>query len=144
MRKTLTVIWAVLSLAIIVATVVTMFSEGTKEMPGWAGGLLFLMYAGIPVIGGGAILVFRYLPEKEREKALSRQGGIRFPRGLGPFPGKACGPVAEALRTAGFTDIRCDNPDGGIIESLTVDGEKGPFGGRMYRPDAPVVMTCRK
>ena len=144
MRKTLTVIWAILTLAIMTAAVVTMFSQGTKEMPGWAGGLLFLLYAGIPVIGGGAILVFRYLPDKERERVLSRQGGIRFPRGLGPFPGKRCRPVAEALRSAGFTDIRCGDPDGGIIETLTVDGETGPFGGRMYRPDAPVVITCKK
>lgn len=149
-RKLLTNIWLVVSLILIVIAVILMLSKGNDSMPGWAGGFLFLCYACFPIIGGGAFLVFKVIPEKENEKAVIRAGGVRFPRGLEPFDGKNYEVVLKSLESAGFNNITCINMHDltlgifqkpGKIERITIDGKVIPSGGKFYMPDVPITIT---
>lgn len=151
LRKVLTIIWLVLSLILIVIAVVLMLSAGTESMPGWAGGFLFLFYACAPIIGGGGYLVFKWLPEKENEKIIEKQGGIRFPNGLTPFTDKKYYAIEDSLRSTGFTNISCVNlhdlnlltalVNADKIAKITINGQQVTSGGKMYMPDVAVVIT---
>ena len=151
LRKALTIIWIVLSLILIVIAVVLMLSPGNDSMPGWAGGFLFLFYACAPIIGGGGYLVFKWLPEKENEKIIEKQGGIRFPNGLTPFTDKKYYAIEDSLRSTGFTNISCVNlHDLNILTALinadkiakiTINGQQVTSGGKLYMPDVPIVIT---
>ena len=151
LRKILTVIWLILSIALITIAVILMLSKGNDDMPGWAGGFLFLFYACAPIIGGGGYLVFKWLPEKENEKAIERKGGIRFPNGLTPFSDKRYIGVEEALRSVGFTNISCINLhdlnlitaliSGDKIDKITINGKQITSGGKIYMPDDAIVIT---
>lgn len=151
LRKALTIIWLVLSLILIVIAVVLMLSPGNESMPGWAGGFLFLFYACAPIIGGGGYLVFKWLPEKENEKIIEKQGGIRFPNGLTPFTDKKYYAIEDSLRSTGFTNISCVNlhdlnlltalVNADKIAKITINGQQVTSGGKMYMPDVPVVIT---
>ena len=151
LRKALTIIWIVLSLILIVIAVVLMLSPGNDSMPGWAGGFLFLFYACAPIIGGGGYLVFKWLPEKENEKIIEKQGGIRFPNGLTPFTDKKFYAIEDSLRSTGFTNISCVNlHDLNILTALinadkvnkvSINGTPITSGGKIYMPDVPIVIT---
>lgn len=151
LRKVLTIIWLVITLILLTIAIVLMLSPGNDSMPGWAGGFLFLFYACAPIIGGGAYLVFKWLPEKENEKVISSQGGIRFPKDLGPFTDKKYMAIAEALHAAGFQNVRCVNlhdlnmltalVNSDKIEKVTVGGKTVTSGGKMYMPDVQIVIT---
>lgn len=151
LRKALTIIWIVLSLILIVIAVVLMLSPGNDSMPGWAGGFLFLFYACAPIIGGGGYLVFKWLPEKENEKIIEKQGGIRFPNGLTPFTDKKYYAIEDSLRSTGFTNISCVNLhdlniltaliNADKISKITINGQQVTSGGKLYMPDVPIVIT---
>ena len=151
LRKVLTIIWLIVTLILLTIAVVLMLSPGNDTMPGWAGGFLFLFYACAPIIGGGAYLVFKWLPEKENEKIIAKQGGIRFPNGLTPFTEKKYAAVKDALRSAGFTNISCVNlhdlnvltalVNSDKIDRITVNGHPITSGGKIYMPDVPIVIT---
>lgn len=151
LRKALTIIWIVLSLILIVIAVVLMLSPGNDNMPGWAGGFLFLFYACAPIIGGGGYLVFKWLPEKENEKIIEKQGGIRFPNGLTPFTDKKYYAIEDSLRSTGFTNISCVNLhdlniltaliNADKISKITINGQQVTSGGKLYMPDVPIVIT---
>ncbi len=151
LRKALTIIWLVLSLTLIVIAVVLMLSPGSESMPGWAGGFLFLFYACAPIIGGGGYLVFKWLPEKENEKIIEKQGGIRFPNGLAPFTDKKYYAIEDSLQSSGFTNISCVNlhdlnlltalVNADKIAKITINGQQVTSGGKMYMPDVPIVIT---
>ena len=49
---------------------------GSSE--GFTSGFLMLFYIGGPIIGGGAYLIFKWLPEKENEKIIEKQGESDF------------------------------------------------------------------
>lgn len=151
LRKALTIIWIVLSLILIVIAVVLMLSPGNDSMPGWAGGFLFLFYACAPIIGGGGYLVFKWLPEKENEKIIEKQGGIRFPNGLTPFTDKKFYAIEDSLRSTGFTNISCVNLhdlniltaliNADKVDKVSINGTPITSGGKIYMPDVPIVIT---
>lgn len=151
LRKVLTIIWLILSLILITIAVILMLSPGNDSMPGWAGGFLFLFYASAPIIGGGGYLVFKWLPEKENEKIIEKQGGIRFPGELAPFSDKKYFPVEDTLRSAGFTNVTCVNlhdlnmftalVSSDKIDKITINGKAITSGGKVYMPDVPIVIT---
>ena len=151
LRKVLTIIWLIVTLILLAIAVVLMISPGTEEMPGWAGGFMFLFYACAPIIGGGAYLVFKWLPEKENEKIIEKQGGIRFPDGLTPFSDKKYFAVEDSLRSTGFKNVTCVNlhdlnlltalVNSDKIDKITVNGHTITSGGKIYMPDVPIVIT---
>lgn len=151
LRKVLTIIWLILSLILITIAVILMLSPGNDSMPGWVGGFLFLFYASAPIIGGGGYLVFKWLPEKENEKIIEKQGGIRFPGELAPFSDKKYFPVEDTLRSAGFTNVTCVNlhdlnmftalVSSDKIDKITINGKAITSGGKVYMPDVPIVIT---
>lgn len=151
LRKVLTIIWLIVTLVLLVIAVVLMLSPGNESMPGWAGGFLFLFYACAPIIGGGGYLVFKWLPEKENEKVIEKQGGLRFPSGLAPFSDKKYFAVQDTLHSTGFTNITCINlhdlnlltalVNSDKIDKITINGKQITSGGKMYMPDVPIVIT---
>lgn len=150
-RKTLTVVWIILSMILILIAVILMLSPGSKNTPGWAKGVIFLFFVCGPIIGGGGHLVFKWIPEKENERNIERQGGIRFPKGLAPYTEKKYYAIEDALRSAGFTNISCVNLhdlnfltslfSADKISQITIKGEQVTSGGKIYMPDVPVIIT---
>ena len=144
LRKTLTIIWIILSLIIIALCIVKWAVQDD-----YLNGILMLFYLGGPIIGGGAVLIFKVLPDKEKEKTISRSGGIRFPKSLEPFEGKNVEAVRAALESAGFYNIRCINLHDiklirfyeGKVESISVNGERIITGGKVFMPDVPITIT---
>ena len=127
-----------------------MLSNGDDMMHGFLGGFLFLFYACAPIIGGGGYLIFKVIPEKEYEKELLKEGGIRFPKGLEPFSENFCENVQRSLSSAGFTNITCISKHDvvlgllqkpGKIETITVDGKEITSGGHVYMPSAQIIIT---
>lgn len=151
LRKVLTIIWLIVTLVLLVIAVILMLSPGNDDMPGWAGGFLFLFYACAPIIGGGGYLVFKWLPEKENEKIIEKQGGIRFPGELAPVSDKKYFPVEDTLRSVGFTNVTCVNlhdlnmftalVSSDKIDKITINGKAITSGGKIYMPDVPIVIT---
>lgn len=147
LRRVLTVIWLFISI-ILLAIIITKMA-GSEA--GFGSGFMMLLYIGMPFVGGGAYLIFKWLPEKEDDKVIEKQGGIRFPNGIAPFSDKKYFAVESSLRSAGFTSISCVNlHDLNIISALvnnekvykiTINGQNITTGGRMYMPDVPVVIT---
>ena len=143
-RKILSTVWLIVTLILLVIAVVLMLSPGDH-------GFQFLFYVCVPIIGGGAYLIFKWLPEKENEKIIVRHGGIRFPDGLSPFSEKRYTAVRETLWSAGFQNVVCINlhdlnlltamVNSDKIEKITVDGNTITSGGKYYMPDVPIVIT---
>lgn len=109
-----------------------------------------LFYVGGPVVGGGAYLIFKLIPEKENEKNIRREGGIKFPKNLEPFDEKNYAEVEKALRRVGFNNISCINMHDltiglltkpGKIESISVDDVQITSGGKYYMPSVPITIT---
>ena len=96
-------------------------------------------------------LIFKWLPEKENEKIIEKQGGIRFPNGLTPFSEKKYFSVEDSLRSAGFKNISCVNlhdlnlltalVSSDKIDKITINGSTIMSGGKIYMPDVPIVIT---
>lgn len=147
LRKVLTVIWLFISIVLLFIIISKMSVTGSS----FGSGFLILFYIAGPIIGGGAYLIFKWLPEKENEKRIESQGGIRFPNGLTPFSDKKYQTIVESLRAAGFTNISCINlQDLNIltalvntdkVEKVTVNGAPITTGGKIYLPDASIVIS---
>ena len=147
LRRVLTVIWLIISVILLVIII----SKIAGSSDGFTSGFLMLFYIGGPIIGGGAYLIFKWLPEKESEKIVENQGGIRFPNGLAPFTDKKYFAIEESLRSAGFTNISCVNlHDLNILSALvnndkvnqiTINGKQITTGGKLYMPDVCIVIT---
>ena len=126
-------------------------SKMAGSSDGFGSGFLMLFYIGGPIIGGGAYLIFKWLPEKENEKIIEKQGGIRFPNGLTPFSEKKYFAVEDSLRSAGFKNISCVNlhdlnlltalVNSDKIDKITINGNTVMSGGKIYMPDVPIVIT---
>ena len=141
----LTIIWLVLSLIVIAICIVKIAIQDD-----FTTGFLMLFYLGGPVVGGGAYLIFKLIPDKEADKVLMSSGGIRLPKDIFPYSEKNYEAVQSALRSAGFRNISCINMHDltlgllqkpGKIDSITVNGEKITSGGRVYMPDVPITIT---
>ena len=144
-KKVLTIIWLVLSLIVIAICIIEIAIQDDFET-----GFLMLFYLGGPVVGGGAYLIFKLIPDKEADKVLMSSGGIRLPKDVYPYSEKNYEAVQSALRSVGFRNINCVNMHDltlgllqkpGKIESITINGEKLTSGGRVYMPDVPITIT---
>lgn len=147
LRRVLTVIWLIISVILLIIIIAKMAGSSS----GFTSGFLMLFYIGGPIIGGGAYLIFKWLPEKENEKVIEKQGGIRFPNGLAPFSDKKYFAVEDSLRSTGFTNISCVNlhdlnilsalVNSDKVDKITINGQQITSGGKMYMPDVPIVIT---
>lgn len=111
---------------------------------------LCFFYIGGPIVGGGAYLIFKVMPEKESEKRLIQSGGIRFPKNLGVLSEQNFAVIQQKLQSLGFCNIVCVNMHDvtlgllqkpGMVESITVNGEEIISGGKVYMRDVPIVIT---
>lgn len=145
LKKTMTIIWMAVSLIIILICIIEM-----SVLDKFTNGFLMLFYLGGPVIGGGAYLLFKLLPEKENEKVLLSSGGIKLPKALFPYSDKTFEEAEIILRNAGFRNINSINAHDlviglfekpGKIDSITVNGEELMDGGKVYMPNIPIVIT---
>ncbi len=147
LRRMLTGIWLIVSAVLLTVIIVKM--AGSSD--GAESGFHLFFFLGIPVIGGGAYLIFHWLPQKENERMLEKRGGIRFPDGLEPFTDRKYFAMEESLRSAGFTNIKCVNlhdlnlltllVNGDKIEKVMINGRPITSGGKICMPDTPVVIT---
>lgn len=145
--NTLTTIWLVISLVILFLGIGIMLFAGDM---GPIYGFDFLAFVGGPIIGGGGYLIFKLIPEKDKEKELKMNGGVRFPKSLEPFSEKNYESIYNALTSAGFTNITCINMHDltlgiltkpGKVQSVAVDGKELTSGGKIYLPDTPITIT---
>ena len=145
LEKTLTIIWLVLSVIILAVCIIKWAVQDN-----FTEGFLMLFYLGGPVIGGGAYLLFKLMPEKENEKIVMRSGGIRFPKSLEPFSEQYVDAVEHTLRSAGFHNITCINKHDitigllqkpGKVESISVNGTPITSAEKVYFPDVPITIT---
>lgn len=143
-RRVLMTIWIILSLLILGICLVKWIVLDDSIT-----GLL-LLYVAAAIIGGGAHLIFKIIPEKEQERELVQKGGIRFPKGLQPFSEQNYIAVRQALEIAGFCNITCINMHDvtfglllrpGMVESISVNGIKVTEGGKVYPPDAAITIV---
>lgn len=147
LRSTLMKIWIPASVIIVVLGIGIMFFGGDM---GPIYGFDFLAFVGGPIVGGGAALIFKVLPEKEADKAMMRNGGIRLPKNIFPYSEQNYETVRSALQSAGFRNITCVNMHDltlgllqkpGKVDSISVNGEKIMSGGKVYLPDVPISIT---
>lgn len=145
LKKILTIIWIALSLIVLIICIVKIAFQDD-----FTAGFLMLFYLGGPVIGGGAYLLFKLMPEKEADRVNISKGGIRIPKNIFPYSDKNYEVVLSLLQEAGFNNIKCINMHDlklglfqkpGIIESITVNGEKVLSGGKVFMPTAPIVIA---
>ena len=147
LRSTLMKIWIPVSGIIILIGLGLMFFGGDM---GPIYGFDFLAFVRGPIVGGGAYLIFKHIPERENDKVKLQNGGIRFPKGLEPFTEKNFEVIQSALRNAGFTNISCINMHDltfgilqkpGKVEKITVDGKDITAGGKVYMSNIPITIT---
>lgn len=146
LRKRLTNIWIGSIFAVAVLCIVVWITGG--ELGGLAA-FNCLFYVGGPVVGGGAYLLFKVLPEKDNEKILMKNGGVRIPKSLEPFSEQDVEVVEQALRSAGFRNITTSNMHDitigllqkpGKVETISVNGKEITSGGKVYLPDVPIAI----
>ncbi|NLD45652.1 MAG: zinc ribbon domain-containing protein [Clostridiaceae bacterium] len=141
----LTGLWIILSLIILTICVIKI-----AFLDDFTVGFMMLFYVGGPIIGGGAYLLFKLMPEKENERAILRNGGIRFPKSLEPFSEQNFQMAENILKNAGFTNVSCVNMHDltlgllrkpGKIETITVNDVKIMSAGKVYPANAAIVIT---
>lgn len=150
LNKNLMTIWLIVSLVLIILAIGIMFFAGDEDGEGPMYGFAFLVYVCGPIVGGGAYLVFKYLPDRANDKILSQSGGIRFPKGFEPFSESNYEVIYSQLQNAGFTNINCVNlhdltlgilTKPGKIDKITVNGNQITSGGRIYLPNTLITIT---
>ena len=135
--------------AIVIIAAISIVIAFTVE----AGGLFafcILGYIGGPIVGGGAYLLFKAIPDRERNERREASGGIRFPKSRTVLRDQYYKTISSELKAAGFTNVKCVNlhdvklglfQKEGAIEQVLVDGKETLFGGNVYRPNVPIVIT---
>lgn len=68
LRKVLTTLWLIISVILLIIII----SKIAGSSDGFTSGFLMLFYIGGPIIGSGAYLIFKWLPEKENEKIIEK------------------------------------------------------------------------
>ncbi len=147
LRKILTYIWIC---SIFVVALLCLIVWKTNDTLGGMAAFLCLIYVGGPIVGGGAYLIFKVIPDKEIERELLQNGGVRAPKNLGVLSEQNYVAVQQTLLNAGFYNITCINMHDvtlgllqkpGLVESVTVNGKPFVFGGKVYMPNVPIVIT---
>lgn len=145
LKKILTSIWIVLSLIIITICIVNIAILNDYDT-----GFLLLFFLGFPVVGAGGYLIFKLLPEKESERVLLNNGGIRLPKNIFPYSEQNYEALQSTLRSLGYRNITCVNMHDltlgllrkpGKVESISINGEKVSSGGKVYMPDVAITIT---
>lgn len=137
-------IWMVITLLVIVGAVISgLVGDGVMDAA------VVLFYIGGPVVGGGAYLIFKVLPERELNKAISKRGGIKFPKSLEPFTEQHFETAVTILKNAGLTDVSSVNLHDvkiglfqkvGNVESVVIDGKSIQSGGKTYFPSTKIII----
>ncbi len=141
----LTIIWLLLSFVILISCVVKWALQDD-----WTEAYIMLFCLGVPVIGGGAYLIFKFIPDRDQDRIALNSGGIRFPKSIEPFQEQNYLNVKTVLSNTGFRNITCINlhdvklgllqkPD--TVETISVGGTNIMSGGRVYMPDTPIIIT---
>ena len=146
-KKASVIAWGVVS-AILFIISILMMRDPDNALFGIIGILVFI-YAFLPSLIGGAILLFVVRPRREANNALLLQGGIRFPKGFEPFINTDYETLLYALQNVGFDNIHCVclhdcssiSYDSGKIAYVTVGGERIRKGGRIFLPNTPILIT---
>ena len=145
-RQLLTYIW-IGSLFVIGAMVIIVWL--TSDL-GWISAFNTFFYIGGPIVGGGAYLLFKVIPEKENEKYVLADGGRRLPKYQGGYMGQNYEMIRKMFISKGFTNVTCVNMHDvtlglmqkpNLIESVTVNGERVLNGGKVVLPDSEIVIT---
>ena len=145
-KKMLTTVW--LAATGIVGAIGIILMILPDENLGITGLLLLELTVGLAI--GGGTLIFKVLPEKEMERALLSNGGIKFPKALEPFSDQYIDVVERTLQSTGFNNITTINMHDitfgilqkpGKVETINVNGENITSGGKVYSPDVPITIT---
>ena len=146
MSTVLLYLWIASIVIIAAVCLVVGFSGGLGPIAAFYIALLI----GAPVIGGGAYLLFKVLPEKKANERNAAAGGIAFPKSRTVLRGQNYQVWNSTLRSAGFTNVTCVNlhdvklglfQKDGVIEKVTVNGKETLFGGNVYHPDVPIIIS---
>lgn len=146
-KKRFRTIWAIFMLAVSVFFIIQLLI-GTDDS--FVIAAATFMFVALPVGIAGGIIAFKVIPNKEMEKAIRKQGGICFPRGIEPFDERKVDEVKKALKDAGFLNVKCislhdltlgllETPD--RVEEIIVNGQEITEGGSYYLPDAQITVT---
>lgn len=144
-RRILTYIW--IGVSVILTTICVLLMSSGND---FGLGFIMLGYLDLPIIIGGAILLFKVIPNKEIERELLKNGGIKFPKSIEPFQEKDFETVRTVLSRAGFKNIDVVNMHDvviglfqkpNLVESISVAGERIQSGGKVYMPEAQIVIT---
>ncbi len=139
-RTILTVIWIVLSLVVLGLTIYQWAFIDSNE------GFLMMFYLCGPIVAGGAYLIFKVIPDKENDKRLISNGGIRFPKNLDRSNYEV---TVNTLLRLGYTNVNSYNMHDikigllsrpGEVESVSVNGAI-PHGGKVYPSDSDISIT---
>lgn len=137
-------IWLIITIFFIVIILLSGFFAPEDSMI-----TLALVEFSVLVVGGGAYLTFKILPERETNKELAKIGGIKIPKSLEPLSQQNFQTVSSTLSGIGFTNISCVNmhdvkigvlQKSGVVESITIDGKNVKIGGKMYMPSDKIVI----
>lgn len=106
---------------------------------------------GLTIIGSLSVMGIMGIWASEGTKNNSdSEGRIRIPSGVNDFERKNYIVVEEALKSVGFTNIKCvplhDLTAGllkkpNMVSSITVDGQEIEVGGKKFMPDATIVIS---
>lgn len=145
-RTILTIIWVILSIIILAICIINV----TFGKDRFVSEFFLIFYIGGPIIGGGAYLLFKFLPDQEYKKTVVRNGGIIFPESVFPLSDQHYETMETTLRNLGFRNITCVNKHDitlgllqkpGKVDSVSVGGESLQSAGSAYMPDTPIVIT---
>lgn len=145
-RRVFTYIWICVSVLLTLICVLLMLSKNDDNT---VSGILLFEYVDLPIIIGGAILLFKVIPNKEIEREMLKNGGIRFPKSLEPFEKQNFETVRNTLERAGFNNIKTESMHDvfiglfqkpNLVESITVGGEVISSGGKVFMPNTAIII----
>ena len=144
-KKITIITWLGVSAILLLISVIKMNLSDSDGL----GGFFMLFYVFLPVFIGGGILLFKVIPDRERDKKLLQSGGIRLPSMQGGYRGKNVVEVEQVFYQAGFTNVQCISMNDvvlgifqrpNIVENVIIGGSERQTGGRVYMPNVSIVI----